>query len=60
MSGEKIDLLSFASKLVEKISDPSKTKEYYQSYFSKKTLKIHKTVKSSCSTTKNYSKPKHC
>ena len=35
MSEEK-GLLSFATKLIEKIPDPSKTKEYYQSYLKEK------------------------
>ena len=29
---KKENLLSFATKLIEKIPHPSKTKEYYQSY----------------------------
>ena len=33
---KKKDLLSFVTKLIEKIPDPSKTKEYYQSYLKKK------------------------
>ena len=34
---KKKGLLSFATKLIEKIPDPSKTKEYYQSYLKEKT-----------------------
>lgn len=31
------DLLSFATKLIEKIPNPSNAKEYYQSYLKKTT-----------------------
>ena len=42
---KKKDLLSFATKLIERIPDFSNTKEYYQSYLNKKTHKIGKMIK---------------
>ena len=36
---KKKDLLSFATKIIEKIPDPSKTKEYYHSYWKKRKTK---------------------
>ena len=38
-------LLSFATKLTEKIRDPSKSKECYQSYLTKKNKKLVKQSK---------------
>ena len=43
-SGKK-SLISFANKLMKKISDPSNSREYYQSYLNKK--KKEKAVKRS-------------
>ena len=40
---EKKSLISFANKLMKKISDPSNSREYYQSYLNKK--KKEKSVK---------------
>ena len=34
-TSEKKDLQSFATKLIEKVPDPNKTKKYYQSYLVK-------------------------
>ena len=57
---KKKDLFSFTTTLIEKIPDPNKTKEHYQSYLKKKTKKISKTIENNCSTTEKYRKPKHC
>ena len=38
-TSEKKGLISFANKLMKKISDPSNSREYYQSYLNKKKKK---------------------
>ena len=38
-------MLSFATKLTEKIPDPSNTKEYYHSYLKKENTKLVKRSK---------------
>ena len=43
-SGKK-DLLSFATKLIEKIPNPSHSKEHYQSYLKKNCTKLVKQSK---------------
>ena len=38
-TSEKKSVISFAKKLMKKISDPSNSREYYQSYLNKKKKK---------------------
>ena len=50
----KKDLLLLMNKLIEKIPNPRNTKEYYQLFIRKKTIRTNYI------STKNFWKPKHC
>ena len=55
---KKKDLLLLATKLIEKITDATNTKQQYQTFLKKKNKKLVKQSKIIYSTINNFRKPK--